>query len=188
MLNGAHSVNGNDGITVARDGDSLAGHGRLHVNAIRALVILLAALVCQSAVASDTVVIGRLVVNEPMDYVKDECPENDLCLSFWWKSVVQVQRTIQGAVLSGRVTAANMQHTFLNHRFMRAVRLFVLEPIEDPTQRAKLRADYYLKDMSEPHQMFCLPHDPKEVGLKAETTYVASAGEGKSYCFELSGF
>lgn len=81
-----------------------------------------------------------------------------------------------------------MQHTSLNHRFMRAVRLFVLEPIEDPTQRAKLRADYYLKDMSEPHQMFCLPHDPKEVGLKAETTYVGSAGEGKAIVLSCPAF
>lgn len=158
------------------------------MNPIRTLVILLAPFACQLAVASDTVVIGRLVANEPMDYVKDECPENYICLRSWWKSVVQVQRTIRGAVLSGRVTAANMQHTTLDPRFIRAARLFVLEPIEDPAQRAKLRADYYLKDMSEPHHMFCLSHDPKDLGLNAETTYVTGAGEDKSYCFELSGF
>jgi hypothetical protein len=155
------------------------------MNPIRTLAILLALLACQPSIASDIVVFGRLVANEPMDYVKDECPENYICLRSWWKSVVQVQKTIQGKVLSGRVTTANMQHTSLDPRLRKAARLFVLEPIEDPDQRAKLRADYYLKDMSELHQMFCLSQDPKVLGLDAEETHVAGAGENETYCFEL---
>jgi hypothetical protein len=155
------------------------------MNPMRTLVILLALLACQPSVASDIVVFGRLVANEPMDYVKDECPKDSICLRSWWKSVVQVQKTISGTVLSGRVTTANMQHTSLDPRFKKSVRLFVLEPIEDPDQRAKLRADYYLKDMSEPHQMFCLSQDPKALGLNVQETYMAGAGEDEAYCFEL---
>jgi hypothetical protein len=149
------------------------------------LVLLLVFFACQPVMAADIVVIGRLETNEPMDYVKDECPENAICLRSWYKSIVQIQKAVRGISVSGRITAANMQHTSLNSRFKKAVRLFVLEPIEDPGQRAKLRAHYYLKEMSEPHQMFCLSRDPKELSLNAEETYVARSGSSKSYCFEL---
>ena len=155
------------------------------MNPIKTLVILLVLLACQPSIASDIVVFGRLVANEPMDYVKDECPKDNICLRYWWKSVVQVKKTIHGRALSGRVTTANMQHTSWNPLVKRALRLFVLEPIEDPDQRAKLRADYYLKDMSQLHQMFCLSQDPKVLGLNAEETYVAGAREDETYCFEL---
>ena len=147
--------------------------------------MLLALLGCQVSVASDIVVFGRLVANEPMDYVKDECPKDYICLRSWWKSVVQVQKTIHGKTLTGRVTTANMQHTSWDPKVKKALRLFVLEPIEDPDQRAKLKVDYYLKDMSEIHQMFCLLQDPKVLGLNTENTYVAGTGEDETYCFEL---
>jgi hypothetical protein len=60
-----------------------------------------------------------------------------------------------------------------------------LEPIEDAGQRAKLRADYYLKEMSEPRQLYCLSRDPKELSLNVEETYVAATGDSKRYCFAL---
>jgi hypothetical protein len=75
----------------------------------------------------------------------------------------------------------------LNSRFKKAVRLFVLAPIEDANQRAKLRVDYYLEEMSEPRQMFCLSRDPKALGLNPEETYVPGTGDATTYCFELPG-
>jgi hypothetical protein len=157
------------------------------MNPTKILLTLITLSCCQVTVASNIVVVGRLVINEPMEYVKDECPENYICLRSWWKSVVQVQKTIRGPGLTGRVTAAVMQHTSLNSQSKKAARLFVLEPIEDADMRAKLRADYYLKDMSLLHQMFCLSQDPKELELDPEDTYVAGTDENKSYCFELPG-
>jgi hypothetical protein len=120
-----------------------------------------------------------------MEYVPDECPENYICLRSWWKSVVSVHETVHGSRLSGRVEAAVMQHTSLNPHFKKHVRLFVLRPIEDPAERAKLRVDYYLEGMSEARQMFCLGHDPKESGLDVEEAYVSGTGDDKTYCFEL---
>jgi hypothetical protein len=152
---------------------------------IRIFVVLLGLAICQRATASDTVVLGRLVSNEPMSYVKDECPEDHVCSRSWWKSVVEVEKTVQGRHLSGRVTAAVMQHTSLNARFKRAVRLFALTPIDDPDQRAKLRADYYLEEMSEPQQMFCTSRDPKRLGLSVQETYVSGSGDNTTYCFGL---
>jgi len=149
-------------------------------------MVLMGMLVCQTALASDIVVLGRLVTNEPMSYVQDECPENAICMRSWWKSVIRVDKTVKGRPLSGRVTAAVMQHTWLNSRYKKAVRLFVLAPIEDPAERARLRADYYLDGMSEPRSMFCLAKDPRALGL-TEKKYTAGAGEDTTYCFELPG-
>ena len=58
--------------------------------------------------------------------------------------MIQVEKTLQGSPLSGRITAAIMQHTFMNAQYKKAVRYFVLEAIEDPSMRKKLRANYYL--------------------------------------------
>ncbi len=150
------------------------------------LMLFLALLAHQAAMASDIIVIGKLVTNEPMDHVNNGCPENEVCLRSWWKSVVRVQRTVEGRPLSGRVTAASMQHAGLSSRFKNAVRLFVLEPIADSDQRAKLRADYYLKEMSEPREMFCLSQTLEGLTLNPEHTYVAGDGDSKRYCFELT--
>jgi hypothetical protein len=148
------------------------------------LVILLALMLPDLATADSAVVLGRLVGNEPMEYVKDECPENAICLRSWWKSVVEVQKTISGPHLAGRVAAANLQHTSLNSRYTRKVRLFVLKPITDAAERAKLRVDYYLEEMSLPTQMYCFSQDPRELGLDVTETYV-SGTDDKTYCFEL---
>ena len=147
--------------------------------------IALTLFLLRPAWAEDIVVIGKLLENKPMAYVPRECPESHICLHSWYESVVSVQKTIRGTNLSGRVSAAVMQHTSLNSRFKKSVRLFVLKPIEDPAVRAKLRVDYYLKGMSEVRQMYCLGYDPKESGLDPETVYVSEADGHKSYCFEL---
>jgi hypothetical protein len=78
-----------------------------------------------------------------------------------------------------------MQHTALNARFKKTVRLFVLEPIEDAEERAKLRADYYLEESSEPQQIFCVLQDPKTLGLNVKETYVLNGNHLTTYCFRL---
>jgi hypothetical protein len=91
---------------------------------------------------------GKLVTNEPMSYARDECPDGDICLKSWWKAVIQVERTLRGSSLSGRITAAVLQHTSMNEHYQKAVRYFVLDAIEDPSMRKKLRANYYLVEGS----------------------------------------
>ena len=86
---------------------------------------------------------------------------------------MQVEKTVQGTPLSGRITAAVLQHTAMTSSYMKAIRFMVLEPIEDPDQRKKLRADFYLKEASPPQQMFCSSYNPEDVGLKTEQTYVS---------------
>jgi hypothetical protein len=104
----------------------------------------------------------------------------------WYESVIRVDKAVKGRTLAGRVTAAVMQHTGLNSRYKSAVRLFVLAPIDDPADRARLRADYYLEGMSAPQSKFCLANDSRALGL-TEEAYTAGAGEDSTYCFELPG-
>jgi hypothetical protein len=150
------------------------------------LLTVLGILTCQCAVGADIVVIGKLITNEPMSYVKDECPDGNICMHSWWKSVIQVERTVQGTRLAGRITAAVTQHTAMNSQYMKAVRFLILAPIEDPQQRVKLRADYYLKEASPPREMFCSSYDPKELGINTEATYVSQIGTPTTYCFEVN--
>jgi hypothetical protein len=114
----------------------------------KGLLAVLALLACRCASAADIVVVGKLITNEPMSYVRDECPDGDICLHSWWKAVIQVEKTLRGSPLSGRISAAVMQHTSMNEHYKKAVRYFVLEAIEDPSMRKKLRADYYLTEGS----------------------------------------
>ncbi len=146
---------------------------------------LLGVLTHQCAMGADIVVIGKMITNEPMSYVKDDCPDGNICMHSWWKSVIQVERTVQGTRLSGRITAAVMQHTVMNASYMKAIRLVILAPIEDPDQRKKLRADFYLKEASPPQQMFCSAYNPKDLGLKASETYVSQIAGSTTYCFKL---
>jgi hypothetical protein len=152
---------------------------------MKLLVALVFVLSARGAVAADAIVVlGKLSYNQPMDYVPDDCPEDYICLRSWWKSVVTVQKTVVGSKLSGRVAAAVRQHTWLAESYKKSLRLFVLRPIEDPVERAKLRVDYYLEDMSEPRQMFCLLDKPAALGISSRDTYV-NEGDDREHCFEL---
>ncbi len=142
-------------------------------------------LACASAIAQDSVVVGRLVENAPMSYVPNECPENFVCLRSWWKSVIRIEKTIQGPQLTGEVDAAVLQHADLNPAFKAGVRLFVLRPITDSQQVRKFRVSYYLQEMIRPRQMYCLSRPPKEYGLDIKSVYQTGEGDSASYCFEL---
>jgi len=41
-------------------------------------------------------------------------------------------------------------------------------------------------DLTPPQQMFCSSHNPKDIGLKTEQTYVSQTGNPAIYCFELN--
>jgi hypothetical protein len=149
-------------------------------------VLSVAFLLCSAQLAwgADSIVIGTLSYNEPMEYAPDECPKDYICLRSWWKSIIRVKKTVRGPLLSGSISTAVMQHTSLNPRYRKSVRLFVLRPITDPAERAKLRVQFYLEEMAVPAEMYCFNQDPKEYGLNVEQTYVAG-DDDKVYCFEL---
>ena len=149
------------------------------------LLCLVVLLGWDPASAEDTVVLGRLWKNVPMEYVADTCPENSICLQSWWKWVIDIDKTVSGPPASGRIVAARPQHTSLYGPNLSRFRLFVLRPIVDQKQRKRLRADYYLEDVSFMTEMYCLAQNPTEFGLSPERTFISGDGEERRYCFEL---
>jgi hypothetical protein len=155
---------------------------------MKPFALLLTLLACwETALSADTVIIGTLTDNRPMDYVPDECPKDYICMRSWWKSVIKVQKTIHGPPLSGKVAAAVMQHTWMSKQYQNSLHLFVLRPITDPAERTKLRVDYYLEEVARPAQIYCFSRDPREYGLDVADTYVSEVDEKtqQSHCFEL---
>jgi hypothetical protein len=128
-----------------------AGNGAQAIvnHAVRVFLFVIAILLgCGSAYASHIVVVGKLVTNEPMTDLENECSDGELCMHRWWKPVIQVEKTLEGQPISGRVTAAVSQHVPMNEKYKKAVRYFTLESIEDPAIREHLHAEYYLEEGS----------------------------------------
>jgi hypothetical protein len=147
--------------------------------------IALSMLLTAPAFAADSVVLGHAVSNGHMDYVENTCPEGYICLHSWYKWVIDVDRTVSGpSVPTGRVVTARMQHTSMIPSYRRRLRLFVLKPIVDPEQRRELRADYFLEETSEAHQMFCFLQNPKDFDLETKEIYVG-LNDAREHCFEL---
>ena len=135
--------------------------------------------------AADSVVLGRASSNERMSYVENTCPEDAICLHSWFKWVIDVAKTVSGpSIQPGRIVTARMQHTSMIPSYRKRLRLFVLKPIDDPEERKMLRAEYYLEEMSEPHQMFCFLENPEGFGLQTEETYIGT-NDVRKHCFKV---
>jgi hypothetical protein len=102
-------------------------------------------------------------------------------ISFRW--TIRIQRTLSGPPITGRITVVRSQHAYFLRSYLKEFRLFVLTPIEDAQTRRNLKADYYLKDLSQRHPMYCLDEDPMELGIEAGGEVVGSKESGR-YCFE----
>lgn len=148
-------------------------------------LLVVTLLACPQALAADTFVLGHALSNTFMDYAKIDCPAGHICLDGWSKWVIEVDTTLSGPALTGRIIAARMQHTTVHPSYRKRLRLFVIRPIENPKQRAFLRANYLLVDTSERHQMYCLWEDPKKAGLAVDKLFGGAVDGSTRYCFEL---
>ena len=152
---------------------------------MKAQVLLVLILTFAGANAAESVVLGRAVADDTMDYVENSCEENEICLDHWHKWIINVEKTISGpTLLPGHVVAARMQHATMIPSYRRRMRLFVLRPIEDEAQRRALRATHYLLELSAPQQMFCVLEDPNGFGLNPKSTYVNTSDE-RERCFPI---
>lgn len=145
---------------------------------------LLAMTALSGASVADSVVLGRVASSKHADDVDVPCPEDAICLHSWWRWVINVNETLSGPKIHGRVVSARMQHTDMLRSAQRRQQLFVLKPIESDEQKNLLKADFYLEEMSAASKMYCLWTDPKQVGLDADA-YASREGDDKRYCFEL---
>jgi hypothetical protein len=155
----------------------------------KSVIFLLAAVfAAHCADAADTVVIGRALDQREAPGEDNGCAPpaespDTICIAHpWFQWTLSIDRTLSGPPLSGRVIAARRQHTGTIRSYLRAYRLFVVQPIEDRAERRRLGADYYLVDMSEAH--YCISSDPEELGLHVPTI-VEKSNYGDTYCFAL---
>jgi hypothetical protein len=147
-------------------------------------LLLIAFLASAEAEAEETLALGRAISHRSID-VELDCPKDLLCMDAWYRWEVMVNRVVIGPSITGRVIAARIQHSDYNRRYFRSLRLFVLQPIEDPRKRDELGADYYLLEVSPKHHMYCIRQNPSEFGHQPESLYVRTQTDYVRYCFEL---
>ena len=101
----------------------------------------------------------------------------------WFHWQIKTQRVIKGPKLRGRIIAARTQHAGYTRQFTKELRLFAVRPITDANVRAKLKADFFLQDMSVAHEVFCLS---SEIEVMVEDRHILlPKADGKTRCFGL---
>ena len=144
----------------------------------------LSALCLTPAITSATTLVasGQVTTMEATDY-GPECAPNEICMSWFFRFNIEIDQTLSGGKLPAKIRAARLQHGPFTPTYLQALRLFVLEPIEDAEQRRKLQADYYLRQLSPEHRLYCLDGTPERLGLD-EQAYVAIQNS-EQFCFQL---
>jgi hypothetical protein len=132
--------------------------------------------------AATLVASGQVTAMEATEY-GPECAPNEICMSWFFRFNIDIDQTLSGGKLPAKVRAARLQHGPFTPTYLQALRLFVLEPIEDAEQRRKLQADYYLRQLSPEHRLYCLDGTPERLGLD-EQAYVAIQNS-EQFCFQL---
>ncbi len=143
---------------------------------------VLAVLTLTPARATTLVAAGRVATMEATEY-GPECAPNEICMSWFFRFHLDIDQTLSGGKLPAKIRAARLQHGPFTPAHLAALRLFVLEPIEDAEQRRKLQADYYLRQLSPEHRLYCLDGTPEGLGLD-EQAFVAIQNQDQ-FCFQL---
>jgi hypothetical protein len=139
-------------------------------------------LVTPESNATTLVAAGHVTAMDATEFGPD-CAPNQACLSWFWRFSIDIDQTLSGEKLPAKIRAARLQPAKFTPTHLAALRLFVLEPIEDAEQRRKLQADYYLRQFSTEHRLYCLDGTPEGLGLN-EQTFVAIQNPEK-FCFQL---
>ena len=103
---------------------------------------------------------------------------------FLWR--LSIDRTLSGPELKGTLSAAHVQHAKYIPKYVRRHRLFVLRPIEDEELKKALGVDYQLIDLEMPEEMYCISHDPNELGVDIPFVAIRKYQNITEYCFSLS--
>jgi len=132
------------------------------------------------AIASESVVLGVDLSQTIIKGVQTPCVNDGelICNGVWVRWKIRTGETLSGPSISGRITAAMVQHGL----FVSSRKLFVLKPIDDPEVRKMLGANYFLEEFSTPREMYCLDKKPESLD-GSSFSHVDSKGGGP-YCFE----
>jgi hypothetical protein len=153
---------------------------------VRPAVILGALLFASAAAAEDSVVLGHGVSNAFLR--KLPCTEHTACLDANYVWVLDVDRTVAGPHVTGRVRAIATQHTDATAEFVKSVELFVLSPIQDSALQKSSGATYYLVSLSprDSQGRYCLSVRPSDAGLKLGASVVATDPRSGYFCFSAA--
>jgi hypothetical protein len=84
------------------------------------------------AYAADSIVIGRAVSNSYAKALSDSyeaakpCPEESICMEVIFRWVIDAEKIIAGPAPQGRLKALTFQHTGVNDRYLKSLRLSCL--------------------------------------------------------------
>jgi tetratricopeptide (TPR) repeat protein len=112
----------------------------------RAIIALAAVLSPMSSAfaVSPSLVEARVVSEEGGDlFACGDMKPEDICMYTWFQWTIQIQRTLSGPPITGRIATAHIQHGSYVKGALKQFRHFVLTPIEDAQTRRLLKADYY---------------------------------------------
>jgi hypothetical protein len=139
------------------------------------------------AQAETSLVIGRAVsqIDDADIQLKPEevCPPESICLRSWSRWTLNIKGTLLGPEVNGRTYVVMMQHAPVVDSTFKRDLLFVLEHIDEPSERQRLHADYKLLEMTEPEQMICMSADPANLGVPSDDIYRQVEGEDITSCF-----
>src|SRR5262245_11434560 len=111
-----------------------------------AALALACMLLAPTSHASQSIVLGRLVSNEPMKEAPEACPKDYFCAETWWRSLIEVDQVVSGDPVSGRIRTVGKQEEGLVVAETDVPRLFVLSRIDAYDHRKLLEAEYFLLD------------------------------------------
>jgi hypothetical protein len=137
--------------------------------------------------ADSSLAIGRAIsqIDDVDIQLKPEemCPPDAICLRSWSRWTLNIERTIAGPTVKGRTYVVMMQHAPVVDSTFKKELLFVLEHIDDASERKRLHADYKLLDITQPESMICTSADPVHLGVSADDIYRKGAGDDATSCF-----
>jgi hypothetical protein len=114
---------------------------------------------------------------------EEVCPPESICLRSWSRWTLNIKGTILGPVVKGRTYVVMMQHAPVVDSTFKKDLLFVLEHIDEASERQRLHADYKLLEMTEPEQVICMSADPAGLGVPSGDIYRQGEGEDVTFCF-----
>jgi hypothetical protein len=137
--------------------------------------------------AETTLALGRAISQiddvDIEEAPEERCPPDRICLRSWARWTLHIETTIAGPQLEGRTYVVMMQHAPMVDAIFKRQLLFVLEHIDDASERKRLHADYKLLELRYPELMFCTGGDPSRWKIPPDRVYSRDDDGETTFCF-----
>jgi hypothetical protein len=154
---------------------------------VASTLVALGFLVSATVNAAPSFVIGKAISEDDdvqIELSPDEvCPPDAICLFGWSRWTLEIERSLSGPAVRGRIHAVHMQHTTHNRSYFHRLHYFALEYITDAPERKRLHADYKLLDLVDEKRMLCTKVEPQSAGIPADDVYAGTTDDSYKFCF-----